>query len=264
MDVPRAVVDRYAALVRGASNLGASVLQTQLATAQPRTARELKAIVNATLRSTDAEVSEISRQFYSAARKTVTGRDYSTNTAIDRSWEVEVDRAINAMLREYGTYDAETGEYIIPLEEFDVFETDLNQFFERMVNDSSKRYVEVYGSRDPMKPKYARVPSGAETCAWCYALAGLGFQYKSAESASHSHANCDCVVVPSWGGSGVEGYDPEYYANMFRDARIDLRSGNVSEKVLERIDREKDRKGRDYSLGWNGVLAVMREQHDLK
>lgn len=261
-DIPMELLERYRNLVRDTSDIGTATLQLQIAAAQPRTADELKAIVRNTLRATDAQMSEIDRQFYGKCRQVATGNAREPNAAIDRSWEYGLDRAIDAMLREHGTYDPETGEYVIT--EQDMFESDLSQYFGRMANESSKRYMEVYGSADPMQPRYARVPSGAETCAWCYALAGLGYQYKSAEAASHSHSGCDCVVVPSWGGSGVEGYDPEYYADMFRDARIDLRSGNVSEKVLERIDREKERKGRDYDVGWNGVLAVMRSQHDLK
>lgn len=57
--------------------------------------------------------------------------------------------------------------------------------------------------------RYARVPMGNETCAWCIMLASQGYVYKSKESASykknkyglrsaaeHFHDNCDCIVVP--------------------------------------------------------------------
>ena len=63
--------------------------------------------------------------------------------------------------------------------------------------------------RDPLKPKYARVPSGADTCSFCLMLASFGFNTGSREAAAHTHANCDCRIVPQWGGDSVEGYDPD-------------------------------------------------------
>ena len=63
--------------------------------------------------------------------------------------------------------------------------------------------------RDPLKPKYARVPSGADTCSFCLMLASFGFNTGSGEAAAHTHANCDCRIVPKWGGDSVDGYDPD-------------------------------------------------------
>ncbi len=66
-------------------------------------------------------------------------------------------------------------------------------------------------SAAPQRPRYARVPSGAETCRFCIMLASRGAVYLSKENAGavgHYHANCDCKVVPDW-GDGIEGYDPE-------------------------------------------------------
>ena len=67
--------------------------------------------------------------------------------------------------------------------------------------------------------KYARVPSGRETCAFCFILASRGFCYDSEFSAggkgNYYHPHCDCIIVPGFGlGSGVnpdtqiEGYKP--------------------------------------------------------
>lgn len=64
-------------------------------------------------------------------------------------------------------------------------------------------------ARDPLRPRYARVPSGAETCSFCLMLASRGFVYTSREAASHAHAGCDCRVVPGFPGMEVEGYDPD-------------------------------------------------------
>lgn len=63
--------------------------------------------------------------------------------------------------------------------------------------------------RDTRKPRFARVPSGSDTCPFCLMLASRGFVYHTDASASHAHDNCDCRVTPSWKAHAVEGYDPD-------------------------------------------------------
>lgn len=70
--------------------------------------------------------------------------------------------------------------------------------------------------------RFARVPSGAETCSFCLTLASRGFVYHSRETAGlnrvdHAHAFCDCVIVPSFlgeGGLAVPGYD---YVKLYEE-----------------------------------------------
>ena len=40
-------------------------------------------------------------------------------------------------------------------------------------------------------------------------LASFGFSTGSREAAAHTHSNCDCRIVPQWGGDSVDGYDPD-------------------------------------------------------
>ena len=76
------------------------------------------------------------------------------------------------------------------------------------------------GKRDPLKPKYARVPSGGETCRFCIMLASRGFVYHNAKQAGengHYHANCDCRIVPGFDSfTKVDGYDPDLYYDMLK------------------------------------------------
>lgn len=66
--------------------------------------------------------------------------------------------------------------------------------------------------RDKKGARFARVPTGKETCAFCLMLATRGAVYWSRKSAgefNHFHRNCDCKVVPSYEGQYgeyVEGY----------------------------------------------------------
>ena len=71
--------------------------------------------------------------------------------------------------------------------------------------------------------QFAWIPSG-DTCAFCIALASRGWQYVSKQSfrnghAEHIHANCDCTYSVRFNqDSGVRGYDPKVYADMYYSA----------------------------------------------
>lgn len=100
----------------------------------------------------------------------------------------------------------------------------------RMARDQVSRRanqaMRASASRDGVR--WARVPMGGETCAFCAMLASRGFVYHSAESAGegdHWHRNCRCKVVPETAG-GVEGYDPEeWYGRWKRMEEIDSDPG---------------------------------------
>lgn len=94
--------------------------------------------------------------------------------------------------------------------------------------------VERNARRDPLKPKWARVPSGAETCPFCIMLASRGFVYhseKSAGRAGHYHPNCDCRVVPGFEGDDVEGYDLD---GLYRSYVDSLAGGQLKLKTVSR------------------------------
>lgn len=95
------------------------------------------------------------------------------------------------------------------------------------------------GKRDSRHPRYARVPSGFETCDFCIMLASRGPVYHTERSAGafdHWHANCRCRVVPMWdsvevltgnggivrrGGTKVQGYDPDALYDHYIDSVTD-------------------------------------------
>lgn len=77
--------------------------------------------------------------------------------------------------------------------------------------------VEFNAKNDPKKPRWARIPTGVETCQFCIMLASRGFVYHTEETASHAHAHCDCRVIPSWDKSPTaQGYDPDLYYDMWK------------------------------------------------
>lgn len=92
--------------------------------------------------------------------------------------------------------------------------------------------------------RWARVPSGAETCSFCLILASRGDAYHSAESAGEGrkfHGSCDCVATPIRDGSDLpKGYDPDALSRMYADARDKADSGSI-----------------------NKIAAAMRETHGI-
>ena len=105
---------------------------------------------------------------------------------------------------------------------------------------SANMSVVENGRRDPRKPKYARVPTGSETCDFCLMLASRGFVYQSEStaSASHVHSHCDCRVTPGWDGMEVEGYDPQAIYDRWQDA-IDAKASERAERNGTTVSEER-------------------------
>lgn len=149
--------------------------------------------------------------------------------------------------------------------------------------------------------KWARVPTGDTTCAWCLMLASNGAWYISAESAlggqptstdpftyggkeyksaqldpamaDHYHDNCDCIAVYYANAEDIEGYDAFYdYKTMYYEADQARRNGNYSQEVADRIEKARKKHEEDYEAGrtdikwteYNETMIVMREMYGLK
>lgn len=147
-------------------------------------------------------------------------------------------------------------------EEFDRSVSDLTGYYvKRSAFENMVRNCERNGIR------YARVPSGTETCAFCFMLSSRGFVYSSKGSASKNHRtgggyhrNCDCVVVPGFGDlpadAQVEGYAPTEMYDRWRqcaqtvgvDAEKALGSEELRRAVLQEV------KTRDWRWLYTGKV----------
>lgn len=90
--------------------------------------------------------------------------------------------------------------------------------------------------RGAKKARFARVPTGPTTCAFCILLASHGFYYLSEQTAIFKengdkyHDCCDCEAVPGFSDdTGIVGFDADMYLDQYRDAiardgkgRVDL------------------------------------------
>lgn len=116
---------------------------------------------------------------------------------------------------------------------------------QRHIQAHGRRTIEANVERDPARARFARVPSGKETCPFCLVMASRGAVYASEASAGGTdkyHDHCDCVPTPVWDDSDLpEGYDPDALADVYRQAK----------------------KQSDGSLdGPDGVLNVIRRQQN--
>lgn len=110
--------------------------------------------------------------------------------------------------------------------------------------------------------RYARVPTGRETCGFCLMLASRGFVYHTKQSAgeviglhNRYHDRCDCRVVAGYEGTEIAGYDPDQYYRAYTDARQTIQSGNRDE-ICKEIER------RNAAWSWHGRSASTVYQGD--
>lgn len=107
---------------------------------------------------------------------------------------------------------------------------------QRLVMFSQRSTVGLNAVSDPRRPRFARVPTGATTCAFCLLVSSRGFEYGTRQAAGDSgsgfgsdyHSDCDCQIVADFDGTGVEGYDPDAMYDFYLRARDRAGSGDMS------------------------------------
>lgn len=124
---------------------------------------------------------------------------------------------------------------------------DMQQFMADMMHTASRQMVRSNMKNDPDEPRWARVPRGFYTCAFCLMLASRGFVYESQHSAgleqgtngliNYYHEHCDCEVVPQWGSGelNLKGYEPEKYKAIWKSAKANATNPKDYRSVLKEI-----------------------------
>lgn len=133
-----------------------------------------------------------------------------------------------------------------------LFEGKADKFVEKMLENAHNGVRQFANStvmfntrRDGTKGvRYARVPMGVETCAFCIMLASRGFVYYSKKTAGeneHMHPHCNCKIVPGFEGDVIEGYDNKVYLNIYEAAATGYKSGDRGrnlDNILNYMRRE--------------------------
>ena len=126
--------------------------------------------------------------------------------------------------------------------------------------------------------RYARVPTGAKTCAFCMLLASRGFVYHSEQTALWAgmmrkyHSGCDCRAAASFDDDpSLDGYDPDEMYDQYNEAVKQVpdsqtrASWNALTKQEQASYGEDTRGGSDaynnYRL--HAVVSQMREMYGL-
>lgn len=112
---------------------------------------------------------------------------------------------------------------------------------QRLLRQAQREALEESARRDPARPRVARIPTGAETCAFCLVMASRGYVYRSERSAgggspeNRFHDFCDCEQDVTWSSTPdlPEGYDPGELFGKYEAARAAAGSAD-----LRRILRE--------------------------
>lgn len=257
--IPWAYIENFARSVHDLDAVSQELLADSLANTDLGDKRAVGALMRSVCRMGNEAAQELSTQFYRGLSLMQTGKDMTKRVTSGYD-ETATDVAVSAIMRDYA-------------DDPDAMGRQLGKRLAYEISRASKRGVYRAGKADGRQVRYARVPVGAETCAWCIMTAGLGFWFMTEESASHSHANCDCVIVSEIverPGTGdyrdvrIEGYDSAMYREMYQRANELRANGDLPQEMLDHIAREKYVKGKAYREDTNGTLYVMRRMYGLK
>lgn len=113
-------------------------------------------------------------------------------------------------------------------------------FFRSLAAHAGQRRQMADIAGDPTRPRWARVPRGRVTCAFCTMLAGRGFVYTSEEAAGGGlgntyHNHCDCEPVPTWGEAKLTGYDPDRLDAIYQQAKAQAPDGSGYRDILTKM-----------------------------
>lgn len=224
--VPRATVDAFTRGINGLSQQAREMLAARLAQIDiadvSASAPEVVAVMEEYCGAAVRNVEALANRFYRMARMQALGVDNYDPDASSGRVPAATEEATRAILQRAVDGDV------------DGCVEQLLQRIDYEIKRGAGTTVLNAGQRDPIKPRYARVPTGAETCEFCIMLASRGFVYHSETSAGmldHWHANCDCRVVPGFGKEPkVDGYDPDEWYAMYEELGTQERQRLIRER----------------------------------
>lgn len=201
-EIPRSVLDAFTEELNAFSAAGRQMVLNALANAEWNDVAELRAIMVEVMEMVCGEMTDLaaarSAEFYDGVRELSAGSALGALAESGRK-PGATEGAVRALVQSV----VETGST-------ERFARELGDRVDYEVKKAAGDCVAYNASRDKLKPRFARVPAGAETCPFCIMLASRGFVYRTAKKAGgdgHYHPNCDCRIVPGFDGMDVEGYD---------------------------------------------------------
>lgn len=131
----------------------------------------------------------------------------------------------------------------------DALASRLGGVLQRHVFAAGRQTIDRCMDADPADVRYARIPRGPKTCAFCSMLASRGWVYRSKETASQRkrgeryHDRCDCAIVPSWSRRTptIDGYDPGALYKQYQQARTAAKTTDETVILAEMRRQHPDR-----------------------
>ena len=242
--IPRAAVDFLTEEINGVSaDAQARVLEVlQGINWTPENIAECRELVlqalDAVMPTYTTMAAQASADFYDAARELVVGEKMGAQAISDFDMR-KTEGAVRGFVRFVLRGDVQT------------FNDQVLQRIDYEMKRSAGESMFANGRRDPRKPKFARVPTGSETCDFCLMLASRGFVYSSEATAGaikldHYHSGDDCRVICQWEDGGVEDYDTKAIYGRWQDA-INALAEERAEKRGTTVEEERDKIFRGYA-----------------
>lgn len=126
-----------------------------------------------------------------------------------------------------------------------------------------------YGKKRNTGAQIAWVPHG-DTCPFCLMLASNGWRNQTVggaqNHAEHIHSNCDCTYAVRFDDhSGVQGYDPDVYKDMYDNAEGDTWKEKVNSMRRAQYAKDKDainkQKRINYAIREDALATYRKEQN---
>ncbi|SNY84116.1 hypothetical protein SAMN04244553_3597 [Nocardia amikacinitolerans] len=133
----------------------------------------------------------------------------------------------------------------------------LTRSSQRLIMQPARDTIVESVERDPADARWARVPTGEVTCAFCLVMASRGAVYTSRAAAvsvigrrgrtrgkralgESYHDACDCQAIPVWDEDEdyPEHYDPEALYDIYSDARDAAHSPDLK-KILAKLREQQ-------------------------
>ncbi|MEG1246984.1 VG15 protein, partial [Gordonibacter sp.] len=230
MEIPRKTLDQLTEEINAFSAAGKQMVLNALTNAEWGDVSELRAIMVDVMEAVCGDMTDLaaarSAEFYDSVRTSAVGA--RLGAIADSAREPKAtEGAVRALIQSVES----TGST-------DQFARELAGRVDYEIKRAAGECTALNAARDPLKPRCARVPSGAETCKFCVMLASRGFVYLPKEhggGSPHYHTSCDCRIVPGFYGMDVEGYDTadlfqQYLDNLDAGFSPNTKSGKTRER----------------------------------
>lgn len=116
---------------------------------------------------------------------------------------------------------------------------------------AAKACIASNASHDEVRPLWALVPTGDETCEYCLIFASYGF-VKSDRLTEHVHENCDCRLVPTWDRkTTIQGYEDKLdeYKAFYQEIHDMWENPDMPYELNLRIETAKAKHKEDLENG---------------